>query len=266
MVAVKVFTFLLIGCFISSNSFAQYIQQDYLYKSKLDSNYTNKNRLVSTSKVITPKSLVLPGIFILYGFSARLSPEIRSIDFTIKREVWDNNPHSLVTIDNYLQYTPAATVYALNLFGIKGKNNLLDRTMIYVLTNSISELSVQSLKFISKIKRPDGSADNSFPSGHTATAFAAAEFLRQEYKDVSSWYGFAGYTVASLTGYLRIYNNRHWFSDVIEGAGIGILSTQFAYWLYPRIKQLFTKEGVSSTFILPELQNGTFCISYVTSF
>lgn len=209
MFSVKCYTFLLLSCLISANTFGQYAQQNYLNKVKKDSCFTNKNRLGYTSKIITTKSLVIPGIFIVYGFSARLSQEIRSIDISIKREAWDNNPHSLLTIDNYIQYAPAATVYTLNLFGIKGKNNLLDRTMIYVLTNSISELSVQSLKYISKIKRPDGSADNSFPSGHTATAFAAAEFLRQEYKDVSSWYGFAGYTVASLTGYLRIYNNRH---------------------------------------------------------
>ncbi|PIH02800.1 hypothetical protein CS542_03390 [Pedobacter sp. IW39] len=53
-------------------------------------------------------------------------------------------------------------------------------------------------------------ADNySFPSGHTANAFAA-EFLNQEYRDVSPWIGYAVYTVATASRVLRMYNNKHW--------------------------------------------------------
>jgi hypothetical protein len=71
---------------------------------------------------------------------------------------------------------------------------------------------------MTRIERPDGSSYN--PSlGHTANAFASAEFLWQEYKDVI-WYGISGYIIASGTGVLRIYNNRHWLTDVAAGAGI----------------------------------------------
>ena len=45
----------------------------------------------------------------------------------------------------------------------------------------------------------------------------------QEYKDVSVWYGISGYIVATGTGFFRIYNNKHWLTDVAAGAGIGIL-------------------------------------------
>jgi hypothetical protein len=41
------------------------------------------------------------------------------------------------------------------------------------------------------------------PFGHTANAFASAEFLWQEYKDVSIWYGISGYIIASGTGVLE---------------------------------------------------------------
>ena len=95
--------------------------------------------------------------------------------------------------------------------------------------------SVYALKNITKIERPDGSSNNSFPSGHTATAFAGAEFLWQEYKDVNIWYGITGYAVATGTGIFRIYNARHWLSDVVMGAGIGILTTKIAYWIFPYI-------------------------------
>jgi len=62
--------------------------------------------------------------------------------------------------------------------------------------------------------------------------------LWQEYKDVNIWYGISGYVVATGTGLFRMYNNRHWLSDVIMGAGIGILSTKVAYWAYPFVNKL----------------------------
>jgi membrane-associated phospholipid phosphatase len=40
--------------------------------------------------------------------------------------------------------------------------------------------------------------------------------------------------MATATGVLRVMNNRHWLSDVITGAGIGILTTKFSYWLYSK--------------------------------
>jgi membrane-associated phospholipid phosphatase len=75
---------------------------------------------------------------------------------------------------------------------------------------------------MTRIERPDGSSYNS-SLGHTANAFASAEFLWQEYKDVSIWYGISGYIIASGTGVLRIYNNRHWLTDVAAGAGIDFM-------------------------------------------
>ena len=80
--------------------------------------------------------------------------------------------------------------------------------------------SVFALKNITKVERPDGSSNNSFPSGHTATAFAGAECMYREYKDQSIWYGIEGYAVATATGLFRMYNDRHWLTDVVAGAGI----------------------------------------------
>lgn len=47
--------------------------------------------------------------------------------------------------------------------------------------------------------------------------------------------GTAALFVAAITGYLRIYNDRHYLNDVVAGACIGVLSTKLAYWLYPKI-------------------------------
>jgi membrane-associated phospholipid phosphatase len=102
--------------------------------------------------------------------------------------------------------------------------------------------SVGILKRTTNVTRPDGSDTKSFPSGHTATAFMGAEFLYQEYKDVSVWYGITGYVVAASTGFFRIHNERHWLTDVATGAGIGILSTKIAYRIHPLIKKIIFKD------------------------
>ncbi|MEZ5084568.1 MAG: phosphatase PAP2 family protein, partial [Bacteroidales bacterium] len=60
----------------------------------------------------------------------------------------------------------------------------------------------------------------SFPSGHTATAFAIASVLAFGYKD-KPWIGISSYTVASLVGLSRINDRKHWGSDVLIGAALG---------------------------------------------
>ena len=92
--------------------------------------------------------------------------------------------------------------------------------------------TVFSLKSVTREPRPDGSSNNSFPSGHTAQAFAAATFLNEEYKDRFHWMPYAAYGLASGVGMLRIANNRHYVSDVLMGAGLGILSMKVAYWTH----------------------------------
>ncbi|MBC7868474.1 MAG: phosphatase PAP2 family protein, partial [Gloeobacteraceae cyanobacterium ES-bin-316] len=132
--------------------------------------------------------------------------------------------------------------------------------------NMMLTTTIFSVKKISQQLRPDGSNYFSFPSGHTAEAFASAEFLYQEYKNVSPWYGVAGYAMAATTGYLRMYNNKHWLGDVMAGAGIGILSTKVAYWIYPTIKRKLFKNKSMNTMIMPWYQSGIGGISLIYSF
>jgi membrane-associated phospholipid phosphatase len=65
----------------------------------------------------------------------------------------------------------------------------------------------------------------SFPSGHTTSAFAAAaatsEEVGQIWPNQKTWVSAVVYTAAALGGVSRIYNNAHWASDVVVGAGIG---------------------------------------------
>lgn len=189
------------------------------------------------------KQLIIPGILIGYGVVGLGSDQLKSFNFAIRDEVTEDIDKKL-TIDDFSQYAPALSVYALNAVGIKGKNNLKDRSIIMATSYVMLSATVLSLKSLTKVERPDGSSFNSFPSGHTANAFAGAEFLWQEYKDKSIWYGISGYIVATGTGVFRIINNRHWLTDVAAGAGIGILSTKVAYWIFPYVKnKLFNSKG-----------------------
>ena len=209
-------------------------------------------------------STIVPVSFIAYGFISLNSKFLKAFDNHLKKEIREEHPNFHTPIDNYLQYAPATMVYALNSAGIRGKNNFRDRTIIYLMANAMMGITVTSVKSITRIQRPDGYGHNAFPSGHTATAFVSAEFLRQEYKDVSPWYGVAGYTAATATAILRMYNNKHWFRDLLPGAGFGILSTRAAYWMYPAIKRKFFKDKPMTTMITPFYQDkvGGLSLSY----
>ena len=98
------------------------------------------------------------------------------------------------------------------------------------LSYGIMAALVNGIKYTAKEMRPDGSQANSWPSGHTATSFVGATLLHKEYGLTRSpWFSVAGYGVATATGVMRVLNNRHWVSDVMSGAGIGILSTELGY-------------------------------------
>jgi membrane-associated phospholipid phosphatase len=143
-------------------------------------------------------------------------------------------------MDDYMQYIPAAGVFALNLAGKKGLNHLSRAMMNWGTGMLIMGVMVNSVKHISKVMRPDNTSANSFPSGHTATAFMNASFLDKEFGYRNAAYGIVGYTMGTVTGIERSLNNRHWISDILAGAGIGILSTELAYMI---VNRLYKNEG-----------------------
>ena len=203
------------------------------------------------------KQLIIPTVFISYGALGFTNGQVKQWNEDVQQDVVSKN-HETTSVDNYIQFIPAATVYALNIAGVKGKNNLKNETVILLTSLGITAATVFTLKYATNETRPDGSENNSFPSGHTAFAFAGAEFLMQEYKHKSIWYGIGGYAIATTTGVLRVYNNRHWLSDVVAGAGIGILSTKIAYWINPYIndKLFHSKESHNSSSFISPFYNG----------
>ena len=135
------------------------------------------------------------------------------------------------TLDNYLQVTPAAITVGLKALGVPSRSSWGRLALSSALSAGVMATVVNGLKYSTHQTRPDGTDTRSFPSGHTATAFTTATILSKEYGHLSPWVSVGAYAVATTTGLMRIANNKHWLSDVMAGAGIGILSTEFGYWI-----------------------------------
>lgn len=183
---------------------------------------------ISSHQKISVRWAVVPSVLVGYGMYVYGHHGFYS-SYDSYRDIQLHFPTFHSSIDNVTQFVPPLTIVGLHLAGMKGKNPSLDVAGLYATSLLATTLIVQGLKYSVHELRPDGSAYNSFPSGHTATAFVGAEMLHQEYGKKSVWFSIAAYGMATFTGTLRMLNNRHWQSDVLVGAGIGMLSTKCTY-------------------------------------
>lgn len=199
-----------------------------------DSITSSKKEKQNTFKA---KQLIAPGILIVAGASGLFFSPTKDLDKSISNNMIElRGSHKRIKIDNWLRFTPSIANFALHFSRVNSPYDTRDRILLTTTSFASVYILTQGIKHITHRTRPDGSDNHSFPSGHVATAFLGAEQMRVNYGNL---WGVAGYTIATSTAFLRLYNNRHWFSDVIGGAGIGILSARIGYWLLPLEKQLF---------------------------
>lgn len=176
---------------------------------------------------------ILPAVLISYGIVAQNCDFLKKLDRSTHKKV-ERHFTKTTHVDDFLLFVPITAVYGLDFSGlVKAKHNFRDRAIVTATTYIIVGTTVVTLKKTVNRTRPDGMDRASFPSGHAASAFAGAHILFREYKDTSPWIGIAGYATATLTGALRITNKKHWVSDVVTGAGIGIISAELGYLLLP---------------------------------
>ena len=150
--------------------------------------------------------------------------------------------------DDYLQYGPAGVMLGLKASGYESRSSWGRMLTSDALSVAVMSAAVNGVKYSVGRLRPDGSRHNSFPSGHTATAFMTATMLHKEYGWKSPWFSIGGYTAAAVTGVSRLMNNRHWMTDVMAGAAIGVGSVHLGYYLSDLI---FKQKGLSSSYIEP---------------
>lgn len=173
------------------------------------------------------------------GTSMHYVPALNSLNVSLQENVqtWRQEgpmQGARIHADDYLQWAPLPTLYILKACGVPARDDWFRMSTLAAESYATMGLLALGGKCAFHRLRPDGTSHNSFPSGHTATAFCGAELLRLEYKESAPVVGWLGYTAAA-TGLMRIYNNRHWTADVLAGAGVGILSAQLANWLNQRL-------------------------------
>lgn len=144
--------------------------------------------------------------------------------------------------DDYMQYAPAAIMLGMKATGVQSRSSWGRMLVSDAFSAILMGSTVNTLKRTTHVERPDGSNKHSFPSGHTATAFMTATMFNKEYGHKSPWVGVGAYGMATATGLMRMANNKHWLSDVLTGAGIGILSTEIGYYLADLI---FKEKGMN---------------------
>ncbi len=174
------------------------------------------------------RATVVPAVLIGYGVSTINGHGFYS-SYQAKADLHGAFPRFHTRVDDYLIYAPYLELGAVALVGVESRDDRINTLILLAKTEIIMVALTTGLKYSTKILRPDSSARNSFPSGHTAQAFLAASIVHTEFRERSQWYGIGAYTIATSVAALRMLNNRHWQSDVFAGAGIGILSAHLGY-------------------------------------
>ncbi|MFD2719965.1 phosphatase PAP2 family protein [Hymenobacter monticola] len=195
---------------------------------------------------------------LLLGAGALTTHRIELIEFDeeVREELHEHLRPVRTSIDDQLRHVPAYATVGLSLLGVKGKHSTVNQALLFALTYTINNTLTSNLKRLTHVERPQGSSFDSFPSQHTSAAFSAARFLDREYGERSVWYSVGGYAVATSVGALRVVKDNHWCSDVLAGAGVGMISTELAYWVYPHLQRLLPKGLQERAVILPYYQSG----------
>lgn len=193
----------------------------------------------------------VPAALIGYGVVTRVSTPLQNFDHRIDAKL--NTHYHSYHFDNYTLFAPYIAIYGLDWCGVRAKHSFWERSFVAGAAGVATIAAVTVTKHLTHVQRPDKSNCHSFPSGHTAIAFAGAHILFREYQDISPWIGVAGYTVAATTGAMRMVNHKHWLSDVVTGAGVGILAAELSYQLLPVWNRLFNLQSRQTSFTIAPL-------------
>lgn len=147
--------------------------------------------------------------------------------------------------ETYCQFAPAAFMLGAGLMGVSHENGFTDRLVNTTMTYLYQTALTYPFKWTIREKRPDGTAYNSFPSGHTAATFAGAEMVRMEY----GWgWGAVFYANAVVVGTMRVVHRRHWWWDVASGAALGVVSAHLGRITTDNLKVFISPSSVSLTY------------------
>lgn len=141
----------------------------------------------------------------------------------VQNETVENKPlGSLSAIGDYAGQTIPNAIYAGVMYGLYkyfGDEAYYKKSVLMFKASLYSGVVANGLKAIVREPRPNvRSSRESFPSGHTTTAFAFASVVGTQHE----WYwAVPAYGLATMVAFSRINDNKHWLHDVIGGAVLG---------------------------------------------
>ncbi|MGN6533243.1 MAG: phosphatase PAP2 family protein [Ginsengibacter sp.] len=217
------------------NFFSCIYAQDSMHISKYASDTIQKKG--NGNPYLKPTALIIPATFLIYGGLEPVISDISKLDNRIMSDVQRRSPYFHTNASDYLMWLPSATVYGLDAFKVKTTQSFKQHLILEAGSIAITGGFGLGMRIISRNIKSFNKANTDFPSGHTANAFRGAEILHQELKQTNNLLSYSGYFVATAVGVLRIYGKEHYLSQVVAGAGLGILSTKITYWAFEKIKR-----------------------------
>lgn len=177
-----------------------------------------------------------------------------SLDRDIKGMRDQLAPDFSLDYGDWVQYGPGVVTYGMKAFGLESRSGWGRMLTSQILGTGLLVAIDGGLKYVVGRERPNFSANNSFPSGHTATVFLTAGWLHTEYGWRYPWVDAIGYGLGVTTAVQRLLSNMHWATDTMAGAAVGMFANFAGYWLADRI--LGNREGfwgISPNWSAPEV-------------
>ena len=199
----------------------------------------------SSVNYLGKSAIILPSSLIMYGLLKPIIPGIKNLDNQLWQQVKSSYPNDHTTADNYLMWVPSSSVYLLDAFSIKTTHSFKEHLMLdagsIIIAGGIGYV-MRKISGNIEVYKMNGTK---FPSGHTVNVFRGAEIFHQELKETNKLLSYSGYLIAVVVGTLRIYNKAHYLTEVIAGAGLGIISTKLTYWTFNKIKYKKIKQPIN---------------------
>ena len=202
--------------------------QEYsvVYRKNGKRNWWEENQTYSTrfriEQLVAPVALVGIG-----ALGVGENSPMRGINLAIKDGLYEASKGVKLRFDDYVQYVPVAFYLTLDFMGLEAKHSFGERVAVAAVTYIAVTALSQSIKHIVREPRPDTGSRNSFPSGHTTTAFASAVALWLENRKI----GLPAIVFSVIVAVSRLYFQVHYLTDVLAGAVSGILFALLAYYL-----------------------------------
>jgi|GEM_PF-1127747 len=214
---------------------------DFIYAQDSSSAYSSVARENEPAqnpepRYLKPAALIIPGAFLLYGGLKPVIDAIPRIDSTIYTHTKQKYPDFHTNAADYLTWVPSASVYVLDAFHVKTAHSFKQHLILDAGSLLVTGGIGYGMRLLTKNNKIYNSFGTDFPSAHTANAFRGAEILHQELKATKPWLSYSGYLIATGVGVLRIYTKDHLLSEVIAGAGLGIISTKLTYWVFDKVE------------------------------